>query len=539
MDTFDFESDCHSEAFVNDGINKNTSVNALNLVPRCGLLSAKKRGEEEYAGAKVGEAVVPVPFEVVKDSVNGVLNEKVNNNSQKENENQLSSSLEAKEDPFDLSNDDSQEMQTYKPLKRKLNCTPLSDEVKNAENKVSMTQDSTDTGNCVSATPFECSSDDNGLSCQDNKRAKTSLRVTYVHSEELKCKTNELIRIEKRAELVHSLIRVYGLLQYVELLEPRHAEESEILGFHCSDYINCLRGIGSCSDSEEISDKLSSEAEGYGLSYDCPQQTGVFETASLISGATITAAESLLNGSADIAINWYGGWHHAKRDSASGFCYINDIVLGILKLREKYDRVLYVDLDLHHGDGVEEAFEMTSKVMTVSFHKFSTGFFPGSGSLESVGTGRGKFYTVNVPLKDGIKDAEFYGVFCRVMKTVQEKFPGQAVVVQCGADSLSDDPMASFNLTHVGLAKCVCFLLSWNLPTLLLGGGGYNFPNTAKCWTFLTALAARRKLPMDIPEHEHLLEYGPGYDLSTSVGNRKDCNSHEYLSHVVTTVCST
>ena len=119
------------------------------------------------------------------------------------------------------------------------------------------------------------------------------------------------------------------------------------------------------------------------------------------------------------------------------------------------------------------------------------------------------------------------------MARVKAVFPCQAVVVQCGADGLSEDSMKSFNLTHLALAKCVCTLLSWKLPTMLLGGGGYNFPNTAKTWTFLTALAAGKQLPQDIPEHEYLLEYGPSYEISTTVGNRKDCNTKDYLSRVV------
>ncbi|XP_059148896.1 histone deacetylase 8-like [Physella acuta] len=352
------------------------------------------------------------------------------------------------------------------------------------------------------------------------------LRVIYLHSDELLDKTNQLIRIEGRAELVHSLIRIYGLLNYLQVFPPRTATESEILGFHCPEYISCLRG-------DSLSDTESGETEEFGLSYDCPHQNGVFETARLICGASIVAAEKILDGSANVAINWYGGWHHAKRDSASGFCYMNDIVLCVLKLREKFERILYVDIDLHHGDGVEEAFFTTSKVMTVSFHKLAPGFFPGSGDVDSVGSGRGKFYSINVPLMDGIKDSEFFTMVYKVMNQVREKFTPDVLVLQCGADGLAEDPMASFNLTHTGMARCVSYMLSWRLPTVLLGGGGYNFPATAKCWTVLTSVAVGKKLPVDIPEHQHLLAYGPSYDLSTCVGNRRDCNTKPYLANLL------
>uniref|UniRef100_A0A2C9JYC4 Histone deacetylase n=1 Tax=Biomphalaria glabrata TaxID=6526 RepID=A0A2C9JYC4_BIOGL len=365
---------------------------------------------------------------------------------------------------------------------------------------------------------------------------KKTPRVAYVHSQDLLTKANELIRIEGRAELVHSLIRTYGLLQYLQVVTPRPATQSEILAFHSSDYIQCLQDISAVSDSEDIEEQHKHEVESYGLSYDCPLQKDLLETASLISGASQAASQHIINGLADIVINWYGGWHHAKRDTASGFCYINDVVLCILKLRQQFDKVLYVDIDLHHGDGVEEAFATTSKVMTVSFHKLAPGFYPGSGELNDVGTGRGKYFTVNIPLMDGIKDKEYFSIFTKVMKQVKDRFLPDAIVMQCGADTLSEDPMTSFNLTHFGIAKCVCYMLTWNLPTVLLGGGGYHFPNTAKCWTFLTALAAGKKLPVDIPEHEHFLDYGPSYELTTSPGNKRDLNTDQYLANIVSTI---
>lgn len=430
-----------------------------------------------------------------------------------------------KADPFDLLSDEDSEPQRYKPIKRKLS-QPL----------LTLAQD------CVLYEPKIAvleKSESVTTDIVDCKKIKMSGRVAYIHSEDLLQRANQLTRIEGRADLIHSLIQAYGLLQYIDVIPPRVATDSEILGFHSSDYIEFLKDICEASDGESNKQDphtFYSEAEAYGLSYDCPLQDEIFKTASLIGGASIVAADALISKQADMAINWYGGWHHAKRDSASGFCYINDIVLAILKLREKFDRVLYVDIDLHHGDGVEEAFSLTSKVMTVSFHKFASGFFPGSGSVDNIGERRGQFYTLNVPLHDGIKDAEFCSVFFRVMKKVREKFAPEAVVLQCGADGLSEDPMASFNLTHIGLAKCVCFVLAWNLPTLMLGGGGYNFASTAKCWTFLTALVARRKLPLEIPEHDNLLAYGPDYQMTTSVGNKRDCNSKQYLTQLLTTI---
>ena len=165
---------------------------------------------------------------------------------------------------------------------------------------------------------------------------------------------------------------------------------------------------------------------------DNPAFEGVFEFCSISAGGSIGtlinhhkppplylliffyvflgAAQRIASGAADIAINWAGGLHHAKKREASGFCYINDIVLGILELLRTYPRVLYIDVDCHHGDGVEEAFYTTDRVMTCSFHKFGE-YFPGTGTQEDKGKGKGKGYAVNVPLKDGITDEAFKSVF--------------------------------------------------------------------------------------------------------------------------------
>ena len=122
------------------------------------------------------------------------------------------------------------------------------------------------------------------------------------------------------------------------------------------------------------------------------------------------AAKRITSGAADIAINWAGGLHHAKKAEASGFCYVNDIVLGILELLRVYPRVLYIDIDCHHGDGVEEAFYSTNRVLTCSFHKDGA-YFPGTGQLKDRGSGAGFGYAVNVPLKDGLSDQAFHTVF--------------------------------------------------------------------------------------------------------------------------------
>lgn len=150
-------------------------------------------------------------------------------------------------------------------------------------------------------------------------------------------------------------------------------------------------------------------------------------------------------------------------------------------------RVLYVDIDIHHGDGVEEAFYTTDRVMTVSFHKFGD-YFPGTGDVRDIGYGKGKYYSLNVPLDDGIDDESYQSLFKPIMGKVMEVFKPGAVVLQCGADSLSGDRLGCFNLSIKGHAECVRYMRSFNVPLLLLGGGGYTIRNVARCWCYEVSL---------------------------------------------------
>ncbi len=150
-------------------------------------------------------------------------------------------------------------------------------------------------------------------------------------------------------------------------------------------------------------------------------------------------------------------------------------------------RVLYIDIDIHHGDGVEEAFYTTDRVMTVSFHKFGD-YFPGTGDLRDIGYGKGKYYALNVPLNDGIDDESYQSLFKPLITKVMEVFQPGAVVLQCGADSLSGDRLGCFNLSVKGHAECVRFVRSFNVPLLLVGGGGYTIRNVARCWCYEVCL---------------------------------------------------
>ena len=156
-------------------------------------------------------------------------------------------------------------------------------------------------------------------------------------------------------------------------------------------------------------------------------------------------------------------------------CFLADSNVG--------QRVLYVDIDVHHGDGVEEAFFTTDRVMTVSFHKYGD-FFPGTGHIKDNGFGKGKYYALNVPLNDGMDDDSFRGLFRPIVQKVMEVYQPDAVVLQCGADSLAGDRLGCFNLSVKGHADCLRYLRSFNVPLMVLGGGGYTIRNVARCWCY-------------------------------------------------------
>lgn len=186
-------------------------------------------------------------------------------------------------------------------------------------------------------------------------------------------------------------------------------------------------------------------------------------------------------------------------------CLINcqlDIVLAILELLKYHARVLYIDIDVHHGDGVEEAFVTTDRVMTVSFHRFGE-YFPGTGEVSDIGVGNGKHYSVNFPLQGGIDDVSYKAIFEPVISKIMERYRPGTVVLQCGADSLSGDRLGKFNLSTRGHANCVEFVKSFNVPTLVLGGGGYTIKNVARTWAYETGVLLDHPMDPVLPFNEY------------------------------------
>lgn len=331
-----------------------------------------------------------------------------------------------------------------------------------------------------------------------------------------------------RIRMAHNLILNYGLYRKMEIYRPHKALSEEMTKYHSDDYIKFLR----CIRPDNVQE-YSKQMQRFNVGEDCPVFDGLYEFCQLSAGGSVTGAVKLNKQQTDIAINWGGGLHHAKKSEASGFCYVNDIVLAILELLKYHQRVLYIDIDIHHGDGVEEAFYTTDRVMTVSFHKYGE-YFPGTGDLRDIGAGKGKYYAVNFPLRDGIDDDAYESIFKPLMSKVMETYQPSAVVLQCGADSLSGDRLGCFNLTIKGHGKCVEFMKRYNIPLLLVGGGGYTIRNVARCWTYETSVALETEIPNELPYNDYFEYFGPDFKLHISPSNMGNSNSLEYLDKIKT-----
>jgi histone deacetylase 1/2 len=331
-----------------------------------------------------------------------------------------------------------------------------------------------------------------------------------------------------RIRMTHNLLLNYGLYRKMEIYRPHKATAEEMTKFHSDDYIRFLRSIR----PDNMSD-YNKQMQRFNVGEDCPVFDGLYEFCQLSAGGSVAGAVKLNKEAADIAINWAGGLHHAKKSEASGFCYVNDIVLAILELLKYHQRVLYVDIDIHHGDGVEEAFYTTDRVMTVSFHKYGE-YFPGTGDLRDIGAGKGKYYAVNFPLRDGIDDDSFESIFAPILSKVMETYQPSAIVLQCGADSLTGDRLGCFNLTLKGHAKSVEFMKKYGLPLLILGGGGYTIRNVARCWTYETAVALGSDIANELPYNDYFEYFGPDFKLHISASNMANQNTTEYLDKIKT-----
>jgi acetoin utilization protein AcuC len=267
-----------------------------------------------------------------------------------------------------------------------------------------------------------------------------------------------------------------GLDGRVKRKSPRQATYEELALFHTPEYIDLVR-------------ERSVTGHGYLDAGDTPAFKGVFEAASFVVGATLNAVDAVMSGFVRRAFVSIAGLHHAARNRAAGFCVFNDCGVAIEYLRRKYgiERIAYVDIDAHHGDGVFYAFEADPNLLFADLHEDGRHLYPGTGAAEETGIGPAKGTKLNIPMPPGATDEDFREAWERVEQYLLAGKP-EFILLQCGADSLEGDPITHLRYSeaaHAHAAARVCAIAE-NLGhgrVVGMGGGGYNRRNLARAWT--------------------------------------------------------
>lgn len=316
-----------------------------------------------------------------------------------------------------------------------------------------------------------------------------------------------------RVSLTFDLINSYAALTRPEYLVARKAADFELEWFHTHEYVSAIKRV----EAVGRADRNSRDRYQLGT-LENPYFDGIYSIPCTATGASIQAAEQVIAGR--VAFNPAGGMHHARPGHAQGFCYFNDPVLGIFRLRKHGWRVMYVDIDAHHGDGVEAAYQADSATMTMSLHMDTSYAYPfKGGGISDAGSAANGYATINVPLPKGIVDADYARIFDAGFYTALRKFAPDAIVLQAGTDMLHGDPLGKFSLSTE------CFLATVEkiyqaaprhadgTPRLLItGGGGYHPILLARAWTGLWGLISGRSLPAAIPPDGRTLLQAVGWD---------------------------
>ena len=299
-----------------------------------------------------------------------------------------------------------------------------------------------------------------------------------------------------RLRYTYELLEAYGAFDApnVSLVSPRAASNDELLWYHSPEYIEAVRRL---NDGDLSVDQLSFNF-GPG---DNPAYQGIYDASALSTGATLTAVELLLSDEVDAAFSISGGLHHAMPSYAYGFCVFNDPVIGIKRLLAQGMKVAYVDIDCHHGDGVQHAFYDTDGVMTISLHESGAFLFPGTGHTQEIGAGRGRGYSVNVPLYPYTTDEVYLWAVREVAMPLLRRFRPDVLVTQLGIDSHFKDPITHLALSVQGHAAVVEELASLGVGKwLALGGGGYDLQAVARAWALDFAVMSEQRLSANIPQ---------------------------------------
>jgi len=279
-----------------------------------------------------------------------------------------------------------------------------------------------------------------------------------------------------RHDVFHDELARSGLDASVDFGHPRPALVDELAMFHTADYI------------DKVS-RMSAAGKGWLDDGDTPAVPGIYDAASAVVGAVLCAVDEVMHGNYRRAFIPIAGLHHAARDRAAGFCVFNDCGIAAEYLRKAFSvqRVAYVDIDAHHGDGMFYAFESDPDLIFADIHEDGRFLYPGTGAADEIGTGRARGTNLNIPLAPGSDDRDFHAAWEQVESYVEAAQP-EFIIMQCGADSLGGDPITHLCWTeeaHASAAASLCRIADKVCDGRIVGtgGGGYNRRNLARAWT--------------------------------------------------------
>ena len=300
----------------------------------------------------------------------------------------------------------------------------------------------------------------------------------------------------RRAEMTIDLLDELGVLKKPLIPEPVTPED--LTRVHDREYIDAVE---SASCGKEISG-----LEKFGLgTVDNPIVKGMAEGARYHVGGTVLGARLLIQDKAKRVLQFGGGFHHARRSSAEGFCIYNDLALAINEMTSAGWHIVYLDIDVHHGDGVQEIFYSDDKVMTISIHESGEYLFPGTGWLHELGKGMGRSLKLNLPLEPFTEGDSYLDVMESVLSRALQWFKPDALIVQAGADAHFSDPLADLMLTARDFEKIFRKILEFTDmfcggKVLFTLGGGYSLPVVFRIWTLLYCILFDSDIPESLPE---------------------------------------
>ena len=323
-------------------------------------------------------------------------------------------------------------------------------------------------------------------------------RTAFLYSEEFETFTYSPTHPLKpiRFRLMYELAKAYGLFQlpHARLIEPEPCTEEDLATVHSVEYVDAVRCGAACVPEWMM--------QGFGLgTAENPIFPRIFSGQLIAVGASLQAAKLVHDGEYDLAFNIAGGQHHAFKNRASGFCYFNDVAVAIWYLLNQGCRVAYIDIDAHHGDGVQEMFYRTDRVLNISIHESGQYLFPWTGFEREQGLGSGEGYTINIPLLPYSDDDVFCCAFDSLVPELLELFKPDVLVTQLGVDTHGTDPLTTFGVSTHGFGRVIEALKALSPGKwVALGGGGYDVLHVPRAWTLAWAIMNGVEIPNALPD---------------------------------------